>query len=60
MATIPGSNCAAALVALRLPPAAIVEALMKEVGLDHRQATMAAFAARQVSRDVDCLEGSNA
>jgi hypothetical protein len=60
MATIPGTSCAAALVALRLPPAAIVAALMTEVGLDQSQATMAAFAARQVSGDVDCLEGSHA
>ena len=60
MATIPGTNCAAALVALRLPPDAIVEALMKEMGLDRRQATVAAFAARQVSGDVDRLEGSYA
>jgi hypothetical protein len=60
MATVPGTNCAVALAALRLPSAAIVQALMTEVGLDHRQATRAAFAARRVLRDMDLVGQANA
>jgi hypothetical protein len=60
MTTIPGTNCAAALVALRLPSAAIVQALMMEVGLTHTEATNAAFTARDQLRDADRVSHANA
>lgn len=49
MAIVPGTNCAAALVALRLPSAAIVQDLMMEVGLTHAEATNAALTAHAVT-----------
>jgi hypothetical protein len=60
MVNIPGTSCAAALAAVRLPFEAIVDALMTELGLTYEEAVQAAAAAGQGLPDTDCVHHANA
>jgi len=43
METLPGSRCAALLIAMDLPLAAVIAGLMAEIGLTREEATTAAL-----------------
>jgi hypothetical protein len=60
MTTLPGTNSAEALVAVRLPFDVIVQALIVEVGLTFAEATGAANAATDALREVDCVDHAHA
>ena len=60
MTIAPGTTSALALVAVGLRFDVIVQALMRELGLTHAEATRAAFEARHGLQDVDRPGRANA